>query len=148
MKNDGSSKDNPKIGVAAIVLNSKGEILIGFDGNKNKWAFPGGHWDGAENSETYEEAALREIFEETGGHYGKGIKCRIVRKVYERVFFRDDNKLWYKSIGYLAEYESGNLSDDPDEKRTKWQFLPTQSVENLDLFEPAKYGLSEYLKGK
>jgi ADP-ribose pyrophosphatase YjhB (NUDIX family) len=148
MKNDGSSKDNPKIGIAAIVLNSKGEVLIGFDGNKNKWAFPGGHWDGATNGETFEEAALREIFEETGGDCGKGIKCRIVRQVYERVFFREDNKCWYKSIGYLAEYQSGILGDDPDENRTLWQFLPAQSVEILDLFEPAKYGLSEYLKGK
>lgn len=148
MKNDGSSKDNPRIGVAAIVINNTGEILIGYDGDKQKWTFPGGHWEGAENGETLEDATLREVFEETGGNYGKGIKCHIIRKVYERLFFREDKALWYKSIGYLAAYESGVLGDDPDEKRTLWQFLPPESIKDLDLFEPAKYGLGEYLTDK
>lgn len=139
-------KNNLHIGVAAIVLNSIGEILIGFDGNKHKWAFPGGNWEGKINGETYEEAALRETFEETGGNYGKGIKCKIIKRIYDCTFFREDKQLWYKSIGFLAIYKSGELADDPDEKRTQWQFMPAKEILQLDLFEPARYGLAEYLK--
>jgi len=137
---------NLHIGVASIVLNSNGDILIGFDGHKQKWAFPGGHWEGEKNGETYEEAALRETFEETGGNYGKGIKCRIIKQIYERIFYREDKQLWYKSIGFLAEYTSGELANNPDEQRVDWKFMPADQISKLDLFEPAKYGLAEYLK--
>ncbi|MEI7579024.1 MAG: NUDIX hydrolase [bacterium] len=139
-------KEEFLIGVATIVLNSHGEILIGFDSNKQKWAFPGGHWEGEQNGETLREAALRETFEETGGNYGKGIKCIIINQIYEHVFFREDKQCWYKSIGFLADYLSGELADDPDEQRTNWKFMRPQDIEKLDLFQPAKYGLTEYLK--
>jgi ADP-ribose pyrophosphatase YjhB (NUDIX family) len=133
------------IGVAAIVLNSQGDILIGFDGHKNKWAFPGGNWEGETNGETYAEAAIREIFEETGGNYGKGIKCRISKQIYETVFYREDLQFWYKSIGFLAEYISGELADDPDEQRINWKFLPASEISKLNLFQPAKEGLAKYI---
>lgn len=146
MKKEIPNNEKFIIGVASIVLNSKGEILIGFDGHKQKWAFPGGHWEGEKNGETYEEGALRETFEETGGNYGKGIKCKIIKKIYEYAFFREEKQKWYKSIGFLAEYLSGELADDPDEQRINWRFLSAKEIEKLDLFEPGRYGLTEYLK--
>ena len=53
---------NYKLSVAIFVLNKKGEILL----VKNKirgWEFPGGYVD---HGETLEEAAVREVKEETG----------------------------------------------------------------------------------
>ncbi len=140
------SMKNYIIGVACIVEDSKGQILVGYDGNKKKWAFPGGHWEGEITGETYEEAALREIYEETGGNYGKGLKCRIKYLAYEIEFYREDQNHWYKSFGFVGEPISGELGDDLDEKRTNWQFLPVEKILELDLFEPARKGLLIYLK--
>jgi len=136
------------IGVAVIVENKEGNILIGYDGHKKKWALPGGHWEGETNGETYEEGALREVFEETGGKNGKGITCEIKCLAYEVEFYRKDKEKWYKSYGYVANYLNGELGNDLEEDRTRWQFLPIEEVLKLDLFEPAKKGLRLYLRDK
>jgi len=57
---------NIRVGVAAILKNSKGEILMVKRKNppaKGLWGFPGG---GIEFGETIKEAAKREVKEETG----------------------------------------------------------------------------------
>lgn len=145
----GDTKDNPKIGVATIVMKG-GLILIGYDGEKKKYSFPGGHWEEGEN-ESFEEGAARELFEETGGLSGvaaNGVRCRNFAKLYDHTFFRDDNQKWYQSIGFTADYESGNAADDPTEQRTGWKFMDAEDVLSLDLFEPARVGLEAFLRTK
>nr|WP_281375029.1 NUDIX domain-containing protein [Gluconacetobacter johannae] len=57
---------NATVGVGAIVLNGKGEVLLGRRikmGEPESWCLPGGH---VEAGESFEQAAVREIAEETG----------------------------------------------------------------------------------
>ncbi|MCX6795148.1 MAG: NUDIX hydrolase [Candidatus Falkowbacteria bacterium] len=53
-----------RIGVAAVIVNKKGEILIAKSPKlKNNWTMPGGHLNFGEK---LEEALIREVAEETG----------------------------------------------------------------------------------
>lgn len=140
-------KSNPKIGLATIVIKD-GFILVGYDGEKKKYSFPGGHWEGEVNKESFEEGAARELFEETGGLsgiLGNGVKCKNFRKLYDHTFFRESNESWYRSVGFAADYESGNAVDDPTEQRTNWRFMDPKEALALDLFEPARRGLEIFL---
>jgi len=57
--------NQPKVGVGVIIQNAKNEILIGkrIGSHASYFSIPGGH---LENGETFEEAAIKEVFEETG----------------------------------------------------------------------------------
>ncbi|KAI8624794.1 nudix domain-containing protein [Xylariaceae sp. FL1651] len=64
---------NPRVGVAAIVRNTNGDLVIGKRAGSHgagTWAFPGGH---LEMGESFFACAERETFEETGLHI-KGVK--------------------------------------------------------------------------
>lgn len=59
---------NVRLGVAILVTNDKGELLLGRRGkepNYGKWIIPGG---GVEPGERWHATARREILEETGLH--------------------------------------------------------------------------------
>ncbi len=57
--------ERPKVGVGVIIENEHNEILIGkrIGSHSPYFSIPGGH---LEMGETFEEAAVKEIFEETG----------------------------------------------------------------------------------
>lgn len=63
---------------AAVGIVQRGNTwLVGLSTNegdrKNRWCFPGGH---IEKDETPEEAAVREVYEETG------VKCKVAGKYF------------------------------------------------------------------
>ncbi|WP_049613603.1 nucleotide triphosphate diphosphatase NUDT15 [Yersinia pekkanenii] len=53
------------VGVGVIIVNSQGEVLLGKRCGQHApyWSIPGGHM---ESGESFEHAAIREVFEETG----------------------------------------------------------------------------------
>lgn len=57
--------ERPKIGIGVIIQNEEGHILIGkrMGSHAPYYSIPGGH---LELGETFEEAAKKEVFEETG----------------------------------------------------------------------------------
>jgi 8-oxo-dGTP pyrophosphatase MutT (NUDIX family) len=57
------NKNNETIKAGCVVVNDKKEILLVGDTEGKIWSFPKGH---AENGETLEQTALREVQEETG----------------------------------------------------------------------------------
>ncbi|KAJ3554322.1 hypothetical protein NPX13_g10645 [Xylaria arbuscula] len=64
---------NPRVGVAAIICNEKGELIMGKRAGSHgagSWAFPGGH---LEMGESFFACAERETLEETGLRV-KGVK--------------------------------------------------------------------------
>ena len=57
--------DRPGVGIGVVIQNEKGEILIGKRTGSHAplYSIPGGH---LEQGETFEEAAIKEVREETG----------------------------------------------------------------------------------
>ena len=55
----------PKVGIGVIIIRNDGKILIGKRKGSHApyWSIPGGHLD---IGESFEQAATREIYEETG----------------------------------------------------------------------------------
>jgi len=89
-----------------IIINDKQEIAI-VNQNHNSWSLPKGHID---DGETKLEAAIREIYEETG------IK----------------NPKLIKSLGSFGRYRIGlNGKDDKSEYKTIYIFLFSSSKKNL-----------------
>jgi len=57
------NKNNETIKAGCIVVNENNQVLLISESNGKIWTFPKGH---AENDETIEQVALREVKEETG----------------------------------------------------------------------------------
>ena len=57
--------DRPGVGIGVIIQNKEGKILIGKRKGSHSpyYSIPGGH---LENGETFEAAAIKEVWEETG----------------------------------------------------------------------------------
>ncbi|MFH1275875.1 MAG: NUDIX domain-containing protein [Candidatus Woesearchaeota archaeon] len=124
----------PGIGVAVVVFKD-GKILLGEDLGKGKevvFGVPGGHWD---HGETIAEAARREVFEEAG------IKIKNLKLISVYDFFREDKNKNYVSIGFRAEYESGDLKDESELTRKNWQWFDFVELPN-NLFGPDNVLLS------
>jgi len=57
------NENNETVKAGCVVMNDKNEVLLVGDKEGKIWTFPKGH---AENDETIEQVALREVQEETG----------------------------------------------------------------------------------
>lgn len=71
------NKDNETIKAGCAVVNDKGEVLLVSRKDEDIWSFPKGH---AEDGETLEDVALREVKEETG--YEVKIEKRLSDIIY------------------------------------------------------------------
>lgn len=123
-----------------LVYNTNKEILFIY--RNNKWDLPKG---GIEKGETPEEAAVREVKEETGAK--KLEVTRFIQKTYH-VFKRNGERRlkithWYE----MKTPYNGNLKPQSKEgiKKAKWKnFQQTQaalqdSYENIKLLFPKEY---------
>ncbi len=142
--NDG--KIVPRPGVGIMILNGKGEVLLGKrhdDPGKAKsllhgegtWTLPGGKLDFGER---LDECALREVLEETG------IKARKL----EPISISDDivHDAHFVTVGFLCrEFEGEARAMEPDEI-TEWKWFPISNLPDR-MFPPAMKIINNY-KGK
>lgn len=81
------------------------------------WTFPKGH---IENGETPKDAALREVFEETG------VKCKIIDDkeffINNYIFTRNNNRVFKTVYWYLMEplLETGKIETPTEIDCVKW----------------------------
>lgn len=129
MKNiNGRYPDFPRVAVGAVVF-KEGKVLLVLRGKppaESQWAIPGGC---VELGETLQEAAQREILEETG------IVIQAGKPVYTfDVLERDKNgrlRFHYVIVDLAADYVSGEIRAGDDAADARWlssEDMPYQNV--------------------
>ena len=134
----------PRVAVGALVIKAGAVLLVkrGKAPSDGKWAIPGGS---VELGETLQQAAEREIFEETG------IRIRAAEPVTTFDFIERNRhgsvRFHYVIIDLSAEYLSGNIKPGDDADQAAW--IPFAELKELDMNTTTRTFLAEYLqKGK
>jgi len=111
----------PRVGVAAIIRNEMGELLLGLRKSKHAngtWGFPGGH---LEFMETPEDCLAREVMEETS------LRVTEIKKVdYTNDFYPDEDK-HYITLFYEVWVEGEPKVREPD-KCAEWKWFPRNQL--------------------
>lgn len=123
--------NNPRVAVGAIVFNNNRVLLVrrGRPPSQNLWAIPGGS---VEIGETLQEAAEREIFEETG------ITIRAGEPVYTFDAIERDNtgriRFHYVIVDLGADYVAGDPKAGDDAVEARW--VTAQEINELNVSAP------------
>ncbi len=120
--------DRPRVAAGAIVFNENRILLVlrGHAPAEKMWAIPGGS---VELGETLQQAAEREIYEETG----IVIHARTPVFTFDLIV-RDDAgsvQFHYVIVDLIADYVSGELRPGDDALDARW--VSAQEIQNLKL---------------
>lgn len=132
-----STDKSPKVGLQVLVVKD-GKVLIGRDDRKGNgiYGVPAGHWD---NGETMHNGAKREVLEESG------VICDNLKLISVYEFFREDKEISYVSIGYVADYVSGELTDNVEEERLDWDWMDAKDALDLNLYPAGRALIEKYV---
>lgn len=130
-----------RIGVAAIVRRDDGQILLERRSDCGWWGLPGGR---VEPGESITEAALREVFEETGLTVRITGLVGLYSEPEERIVTYPDNVVHLIDAAVAAEVVSGRLTISPESEEL--QFFDPQRLP-ADLVPPARRLLADYAQG-
>ena len=108
-------------GAGMIIVNSRGQILLGQRTDNMLWCTPGGH---VEDGETFEEGALRELKEETGisAKNPQLIHSGMYRGIESRTFMSKDYSGRPKSNGEMVNLKFMSVYEIPWESLTDYCF--------------------------
>ena len=135
MKNKVSGEKNgypsqPVVAIGAIVFRNNRVLLVrrGQSPSRDLWAIPGGR---VELGETLQEAAEREILEETG------ITIRALAPVYTFDYIErkgsDPPRFHYVIIDLTAEYVDGEVKAGDDAAEARWVAAEELSSLNVSI---------------
>lgn len=120
-----------------IVENEKGEVLLGHN-KKGFWSFPGGK---NEEGETWEEAVMRELKEETG------LELKVTAKDSKLEQYDFVNGVVYDNRVYHVKTLNVSVGNGEPEKFIEWKFFPKDSLPE-NTFDPSRYALEFISSGK
>ena len=120
--------ERPYVGVGVVVFRGE-EVLLAKRGKKprfNSWSIPGG---AQELGETIEDAAHREIMEETG----LVIEILGLVEVVNSINLDDEKRVQfhYTLIDFVAEWKGGNLVAGDDAADARW--VPINEIDAYKL---------------
>lgn len=130
--------EQPVIGVGAVIFQNDAVLLVK---RKNppyqgQWAIPGGK---VQLGETLQQAAEREILEETG------IKIKAEQSIYSFELIEKDEQgnvlFHYVIIDLAGRYVSGNITASDDAIEAKW--VTNEEALKLNVNQTTKQLLSE-----
>ena len=132
----------PGVGIGVIIQNSEGQILVGKRKGSHSpyYSIPGGH---LENGETFEEAAIREVFEETN------LKIRnpkFICVTNNLRTFKEENKHYVSITMYSNEYDGICEVKEPD-KCEEWIWCNIDEVPEPQ-FDASEFAIACLRKGK
>ena len=122
--------DNPIVGVGVVLFHEEHVMLVrrGNPPRKGEWSIPGGK---QKLGETLKEAAIREVFEETG-LVMKNIK---LIDVVDSIVHDTENRIryHYSLVDWMAEYCSGKLLPGGDALDARW--FSINQLQGMGLWE-------------
>lgn len=133
--------NRPKVGVGVIIENEKGQILVGKRKGSHSpfYSIPGGH---LEQGETFEEAAIKEIREETGLRI---FTPQVISVTNNLNTFKTEEKHYISVILYANTFEGEPELREP-EKCEGWEWLQPDEIPSPQ-FDASAFAIECYLKG-
>jgi mutator protein MutT len=139
----------PRVGVGVMILNKKGEVLLGHRiddpikassdlHGEGCWTFPGGK---LEFGETLLDGAIREVLEETNLKLNKG-KTKLLSITDE---IRPDTH--YVTAGFVCQDWEGELKTMEPEEITEWKWYNLNNLPE-NIFLPTQKMIKAYLENK
>ncbi|GAB5527937.1 MAG: NUDIX hydrolase [Roseivirga sp.] len=132
--------ERPKIGIGVIIKNAAGQVLVGKRKGSHSpfYSIPGGH---LEMGETFEQAAIKEVQEETG-----------LTIFYPRVICVSNNLDTYKtegkhyvSVTLMADEFTGTPVVMEADKCDSWQWVNPEALPQPH-FDASAFAIECYLK--
>ena len=135
------TNDRVNVGLGIILLNKKGEILIGKrKGFVPKYSIPGGH---LELGETFEVGAIREIKEETGLE----VKNPKVIAITNNLETYRETGTHHVSVVLLVENVLGEPENKEPEKCEAWLWSNPRSLPEPH-FDASRTAIKSFLEKK
>lgn len=134
--------DRPKVGIGVIIQNPKNEILIGKRKGSHSpfYSIPGGH---LEKGETFEEAAIKEVFEETGLR----IKNPRVFSVTNNLRTNKYENKHYISVNLFTNEFDGELEVKEHDKCEIWEWHKISEIPKPH-FDASEFAIECFEKNK
>ena len=140
LTNQNYNMKRPGVGVGVIIQNADGKVLIGKRKGSHSpyYSIPGGH---LENGETFEQAAIKEVYEETG------------LTIYNPIFvcvtnnhktYQESNK-HYISINMFVDTYDGELEVKEPEKCEGWFWCDIEDIPEPH-FDASEFALECFKK--
>ena len=122
--------DRPICGVGIVVFHQQKVLLIrrGKPPRQGEWSIPGGK---QKLGETLQQAARREVQEETGLKLGPLMLVDVVDSIFKDL--QKQIQYHYSLIEWTGEFESGELNATDDASDAEWFEL--SEIINLGLWE-------------
>jgi len=132
--------ERPKVGIGVIIKNSKGQILIGKRKGSHSpfYSIPGGH---LEMGETFEQAAVKEVLEETGINI---FSPKVICVTNNLETYQNEGKHYISVTLMTDQYEGIPVVLEPD-KCESWQWVAPQAIPQPH-FDASAYAIDCYLK--
>ncbi|MFZ6036191.1 MAG: nucleotide triphosphate diphosphatase NUDT15 [Patescibacteria group bacterium] len=135
-----TDKNRPRVGLGVIIVNAEGNILVGkrIGSHAPYYSIPGGHLD---MGETFEQAAIREVREETGMDISQP---RVIAITNNLETYRESG-LHYISVVLQAGSHRGEPVIREPEKCSEWRWVDPRQLPQPH-FDASRMGVACFLK--